>query len=552
MAKQSSKAQSNPIVLRTGINIGANAAEDDDELLFSCFEDNGVYADLANMASPRYLLKGRTGSGKTAFLRHLERNHPERVIRIDPQFLCLRYISNSDIMRYLAACDVDVEPFFQIIWRHAFCTELLKRRYKIESAEKAVGLIEKLSIKLQPNKKRAIDYLNKFGPDLWPDLETRITEIAKKVEANIGAEIGGDFGLFNSKASATAAVTTEEKAEVQRRVNRVLCSEQLADLGSVISFLADNVFDDEQHQYYVVIDDLDQFVVDDSIRYLLLRALIDSIKKFKGVKRVKFCVAVRSDLLELIFDRTRGPGFQTEKYEDSILEIRWTKEQLFRLAEKRIAEVFKRQYTQRTVGFDDVFPNQIDKKSAREYIFERTLRRPRDLIAFVNQCFSTASDRGGVSTKLLREAEGLYSDKRQAALVEEWSDAHPLASLYFPPLQKQKAVTTPKIFAGKDIDDLTMALCANASVEQDPLGKVAQGYYNNSLNEFEMIQAWLAVMYKFGVVGVKTAPQAPMRWAMSDAPAVVPNTISPDCGIEIHPMMYRALAVAPRQAAQAA
>lgn len=122
----------------------------------------------------------------------------------------------------------------------------------------------------------------------------------------------------------------------------------------MISFLADNVFDDDQHKYYVVIDDLDQFVVDDSIRYLLLRALIDSIKKFKGVRNVKFCVAIRSDLLELIFEKTRGPGFQTEKYEDSILEIRWTKEQLFRFADKRISEVFKRQYTQRTVSFDDI------------------------------------------------------------------------------------------------------------------------------------------------------------------------------------------------------
>lgn len=549
MAKQA-KSQTNPITLRAGINIGASAAEDD-ELLFSCFEDNGVYADLTSMSSPRYLLKGRTGSGKTAFLRNLEKQHSGEVIRIDPQFLCLRYISNSDVMRYLRACEVDVEPFFQIIWRHAFCTELLQRRYRIENADKANGFVDKLSAKLQPNKRRAIDYLKKFGPDLWPDLETRVTEIAKRVEANIGAEIGTDISVLRSKIGASGKVTAEEKAEVQQRVNRVLCAEQLGDLGSVISFLADDVFADGQHQYYVVIDDLDQFVIDDSIRYLLLRALIDSIKKFKGIRNVKFCVAIRSDLLEQIFERTRGPGFQTEKYEDSILEIRWTKEQLFRLAERRIAEVFKRQYTQRSVTFDDVFVNQIDKKNAREYIFERTLRRPRDLIAFVNQCFRTASDKVGVSTKLLREAEGVYSDKRQAALVEEWSDAHPLAALYFAPLVKQKAVVRPADFAS-DIDDLTTTLCTAESHGKDPLAKIAHAYFNNQVSQLDMIQAWLAVMYKFGIVGVKTSVGSPFRWAMTDAPWVTPSAFAPDASVEIHPMMYRALSVAPKQAAQAA
>jgi hypothetical protein len=62
------RQSTNPIVLKPGITIGASAAEDDDELLFTCFEDNGIYADLENLASPRFLLKGRTGAGKTALV----------------------------------------------------------------------------------------------------------------------------------------------------------------------------------------------------------------------------------------------------------------------------------------------------------------------------------------------------------------------------------------------------------------------------------------------------------------------------------------------------
>jgi hypothetical protein len=217
------------------------------------------------------------------------------------------------------------------------------------------------------------------------------------------------------------------------------------------------------------------------------------------------------------------------------------------LSERRIVEVFKRQYTQRVVTFADIFPYQIEKKTAKEYIFERTLRRPRDLIAFVNQAFRSAADKGQVSTKLLREAEALYSEKRQAALIEEWSDGHPFAQHYFTPLARQKAVTHPVNFAGKDIDDLTQTLCALPNAKDDPLGRAAQWYFDNVISEFEMIQAWLAVMYKFGVVGVRTSTQSPMRWAMSDSPSILQATISPDSAIEIHPMMYRALGVAPKQ-----
>lgn len=543
------RTATNPVVLRPGITIGASAAEDDDEFLFNCFEDNGIYADLENLSSPRYLLKGRTGAGKTALLRYLERKHPSHVIRIDPNFLCLQYISNSDVMRYLKECDVNLEPFFQIIWRHAFCTELLKRRYKIDDAEKARGMWNTFFGKLQPNKRRAIDYLKSFGVDLWPEMETRVTEIAKKVESQIGAELGATAGALQAKLKAHNAITEEERAEVQQKVNRILGAGQLSDLSSVITFLAEDVFSDDQQQFYIIVDDLDRFVVDDEIRYLLLRALIDSIKKFKPVRRVKFCIAVRSDLLELIFDRTRGPGFQTEKYEDSILELRWSKDHLIRLADTRIKEVFKRKYTGAVVTFDDIFPNQVDKHSAKEYIFDRTLRRPRDMIAFVNQAFVTAIDRKSVSTKILREAEGPYSEKRQNALIEEWIEVHPLVGHYFAPLKLKKAVFDPAALEGKDIDDLIQAVLRTPNPERDPLGKLCLKFYADELETWDVLQAYLSMMYKIGAVGVKATSQSPMRWAMADTPTISPTSFAMDSHVEVHPMLYRALGVVPKQIA---
>lgn len=66
---------------------------------------------------------------------------------------------------------------------------------------------------------------------------------------------------------------------------------------------------------------------------------------------------MRKDLLDLVFDKTRGAGFQEEKYESYILPIQWTREELIELIEKRVKEVFKRQYTSEDVTFNDIFPS---------------------------------------------------------------------------------------------------------------------------------------------------------------------------------------------------
>lgn len=62
-AKPKSKATS-PLALRAGLTIGAAAAEDDTSLLLACFEDSGQYAEIKDVRSPKFLIKGRTGSGK--------------------------------------------------------------------------------------------------------------------------------------------------------------------------------------------------------------------------------------------------------------------------------------------------------------------------------------------------------------------------------------------------------------------------------------------------------------------------------------------------------
>lgn len=70
----------NPVLLAKGMNIGSISAETDDDFLFDCFVHNPAVELASRIQSPGMVLSGRTGSGKTAIIRHIERSgHPHVV-----------------------------------------------------------------------------------------------------------------------------------------------------------------------------------------------------------------------------------------------------------------------------------------------------------------------------------------------------------------------------------------------------------------------------------------------------------------------------------------
>src|SRR5258706_13412092 len=102
--------RSNPVLLAKGMNIGSISAETDDDFLFDCFVHNPAVDLATRIQSPGMVLSGRTGSGKTAIIRHIERSgHPHVVI--DPNDMSLSYVSNSDALRFLQAIGADLDLF---------------------------------------------------------------------------------------------------------------------------------------------------------------------------------------------------------------------------------------------------------------------------------------------------------------------------------------------------------------------------------------------------------------------------------------------------------
>jgi Cdc6-like AAA superfamily ATPase len=82
--------RTNPIILKAGMTIGANAAEMDDEFLLPCFVSYPAVTQCLDIASRGTVIDGRTGSGKTAILKHIV-SSVEHSSEIDPFDMSLSY-----------------------------------------------------------------------------------------------------------------------------------------------------------------------------------------------------------------------------------------------------------------------------------------------------------------------------------------------------------------------------------------------------------------------------------------------------------------------------
>lgn len=158
MAKTTKRT--NPVVLKQGMTIGSNGAESDDAFLFECFVNHPPVARCMDFQSPGMIIVGRTGSGKTAILRYLERE-VDHSVEIDPAAMSMSYVSNSDALNFLQAIGADLDLLFHVLWKHVICIEFIRMRWSINNEEKSkkifFGVFERFF--KDARKQKAVTYL---------------------------------------------------------------------------------------------------------------------------------------------------------------------------------------------------------------------------------------------------------------------------------------------------------------------------------------------------------------------------------------------------------
>jgi hypothetical protein len=315
-------------------------------------------------------------------------------------------------------------------------------------------------------------------------------------------------------------------------------------LHNLLKILDEDIFTDEQQIYYLVIDRLDESWIDDTTRYKLIRALIEAIKTFRNVQNVKIVIALRSDLLERVYDKTRDSGFQAEKYEALMVRLSWTREQLKELIDLRISHLLKNQYTIENLHFIDIFPHNVRGSLTFDYIIQRTLMRPRDVISFVNECLEKVlQGKVEITSKIVQSAEATYSRKRFDALRDEWSVDHCLLPLYCTMRKKKSPSFRRRDIRAEELDELVLALAGDPDHEKDYLGRIAAKAIEATFDREAFFAEWVRTLYKIGVLGVKVDSYLATQWSFVDLPTLPPGVALTDATLYVHPMVHKALGV---------
>src|SRR5690606_1412840 len=154
-----------------------------------------------------------------------------------------------------------------------------------------------------------------FGDSFWADTEERIREVVRNIERKFTEESGIDLKAspvsISSKGGSEDTRGFSETREVIHKAQKVVNDVQIQELENVLNLLRDDIFDDKYERYYIIIDDLDRDWASDTIRFKLVRALIETIKKFRRIPNVKIVISMRADLLLTVLDKTTSAGFQS-------------------------------------------------------------------------------------------------------------------------------------------------------------------------------------------------------------------------------------------------
>lgn len=536
------KPADNTIALKRGVHIGSGNAENDDEFLFECFVDYPPVEECMRMTSPAMIVAGRTGEGKTAILRHIEQNS-EHSAFIDPAEMSMSYVSNSDALRFLTAIGADLDLLFQVLWKHVLCIEFIRLRWGVDSTQKSRTIFTKIYDKFarDERKRKAIAYLQEWQGKFWITMDQNIKEITESYESKLNAEMGAEISKFKAGGQYEKRLSSEKKSELVARSRKIINADQLSELHGIIDMLSASD-GDQMKSFYLMIDRLDERWVDDTIRFKLIKALIETLKSFRKIQNLKILIALRLDVFERVVQDTSDISFQREKFEDNMVRLRWSKPQIKELVDRRIESLFKRKYTSDAVRFEDVFPTRISNKDAFDWMAERTLMRPRDMIAFVNEALDSAAGQPTVSNAALRKAEGEFARKRRDALIQEWRSAHPdlekMMNIFA--RTKKSILEFSDLLSDSDVEALAIDLC-DPSLISDPVAEECQVFMTSKgADATVFMQMLVATLYRAGAVGIKLDTSEPYVYAHLNQPLVSRHLIRSNTKIRLHPMLHAA------------
>jgi len=526
--------------------VGSAAAEEDSQFLSDCFLDTGDLQFLRDCSDPKRIVVGRTGTGKSALIYELGRCHPN-VVHLSPHDLSLNFIATNKVIAFFEEAGVNLAPFYVLLWKHLLVVELLKKKFHIVNEGAHSEFMKRMKAFLYKDryKEQAVEYLEQWGKKFWLTTEQRIHELTDRVEENLKGAVDGKLAGITFSTDGARKLSLEQRQEVVEHGLDAVSKVQIRELENMFIVLEDNVFNDPQEHYYVAIDMLDEDWADDRIRFKLIRALIDAVRRFKSIPNVKIILALRQDLLDKVLNFEIVPGFQEEKYKSLYLDLKWNQKDLVTLIERRINRLIQRRYTKGDISFADVFTKHVDGVLTLDYMLERTFNRPRDIIVFVNECLELCDGRTDISSSIIKQAEERYSQERLKSLANEWNLIWPNlihTAQVFRGFRDHFGVNeiTEEVLQERYIDIVSEITDANS----DPITRSLEGLYASDGNFGSVRSFVLREFYATGLIGIKVGPTDSISWARLTARGRLgPGEVRGSSIVYVHPMFHRVLGI---------
>lgn len=378
------------------LDLGDTAAENEIAGLRSYFVPTGQFTQ-AKQGHAR-LVVGRKGTGKTAIFyevrNSLGRNRSRVVLDLKPeghQFTKLREAVLSQLSPGLQ------EHTMTGFWNYILLTELA---HKIISTEGGWASND-------------------------PERQIRFKNL-ERIYASHEIESEGDLSqrLLRQVNRLAERFRDAEESKTREKITEWLYAGDIRTLDKAVSeYLR------EKEAVWLLIDNLDKgWPVHGTTTadIMIVRALLEATRKLQRQMEendveFKCLVFLRTDIYEHLVQQTPDKG------KDTAIRLDWDDPGVFQeIVIKRVSASTDLQGSFRDV-WPTLFESHIGTEDSFNYILERTLMRPRDLLTFLHRATEVAVNRnhGKVSSDDITQAEKSYSEDLVLITAYEIGDTYP-------------------------------------------------------------------------------------------------------------------------------
>ncbi len=515
-------------------NIGSPDAETDD-ILFDVFVDIDNLEEIIDTKSQKSILIGRTGTGKSAIIKYVKKNC-QKVTEIAPEAMSLRFLSNSTILQYFKKLDVNLNLFYKVLWKHVFMVELLKLYFSdTEEKIKKRTFLQSLlgNNKIDPKKERAVKYMEEWTDDFWENTEYRVKSFEKSIRENFASSIGISIEALNAQLTEGLQEDSKITVEAKQKAESIIHSSQAIEILDIFQIMKNDLFATHQKKFFIVIDDLDKEWIEDSLRYELIGAMIETIKEFRQLQGVKIIISIRENLNEIVFSGLKNKGGQREKFKPLFSEMIWTKGELLDFADNRLKLLSDDKLDVKSAFFN----SRRGNKNGFDFVLERTYYRPRDVLSYINHAIENSKDKYVFSKDILSKAEPTYSLDRFQAIEDEWSENYGEITEICEFLRGSNN--------GFKLKSLNEDDFANIYLDDNPelkfSGNLLQAIISWKSNEIHFnsfLKKILFILFRIGILGIKKGTTYKLAFYYDRDIIIGRNDVSTNSRFYVHPSLY--------------